>query len=165
MRTKWSGMVRNKASDGVSCDPVDNRRQPTSRVDGVKLTTGSRNVWHWASHGRYATSTQEKTKLNMHWKRRLATRNVRGLRKTGKLEIVQKELKQCQIDIAGIAETHWRGKGHFTSTNYTVYFSGNKDRSTEGVALLVANEINKCWDIKPSMKGLYIWKSMQPHML
>lgn len=67
--------------------------------------------------------------------------NVRGLNQTGKFEIIQEELKRCEIDVASISETHWQGQGHFKSTSYTMYRSGTGDRNIHGVGILVANKL------------------------
>lgn len=114
-------------------DPVSNRRCSTSRVGSVKCATGHGKVDNWASHAKFAT---RKNQL------RFATWNVRGLNQPGKLKVIQDELSRCKIDLAAITETHWKGTGHFKSSDYTVYYSGAEDRNIHGVGIMVSNKIN-----------------------
>lgn len=124
--------------DVLPSDSASDRRRPVSRTDGVKLATGHVNVDPWASHGKYTT----RKKPHGLWNARLATWNVRGLRQIGKLQILENELSRCKIDIAGISETHWHGKGHFRSSEYTICYSGTENKSVHGVGFMVSNRIN-----------------------
>ncbi|XP_039309130.1 craniofacial development protein 2-like [Solenopsis invicta] len=128
-------MQMSKKGPNMSGNPVDDRRRPTSGVDGGKLATGHVGVDHWAIHANKATS--DDSKLNGRAESRLATWNVRGLLQTGKLDILKKELERNRVKIAGISETHWRGRGHFRSNNFAIYFSGPDDASRNGVAFMV----------------------------
>lgn len=47
------------------------------------------------------------------------------------------------IDICGIAETHWKEKGHFKTEHHTVYMSGNEENSRNGTAFIVSNKTAK----------------------
>ncbi|KMQ91585.1 craniofacial development protein 2-like protein [Lasius niger] len=114
-----------------SGDPSNDRRCPTSRVGSVKSATGHVVVDRWATHGKYVSNDGT----------RIATWNVRGLARTGKLHIVEKELSRYKIKIAGIAETHWRGSGHFYTADSQIFFSGLEDGSPSGVAILVCKEL------------------------
>lgn len=117
------------------CGPASNRRCHTSRVGSVKWATGHEDVDSWAPHAKLATRKK---------KHRLASWNVRGLNQSGKIEILQNELLRCNVDVAGISETHWKGSGHFQESQYTVYFSGSEDKKIHGVAVFVSNRINNC---------------------
>lgn len=73
---------------------------------------------------------------------KLGTWNVRGLLKTGKLHIVENEMRNYNLALLGLSETHWKGSGHFsTGSGNTVYFS-SKNESKNGVAFLVPRTIN-----------------------
>ena len=50
-------------------------------------------------------------------KLRLGTWNVRSLIGVGKLALMESELQRLKVDVAGIAETRWKGEGHFITTN------------------------------------------------
>jgi hypothetical protein len=43
----------------------------------------------------------------------------------GKVNIVQEEMNRMNIDILGISEMKWIGKGHFRGVNYKVMYSGH----------------------------------------
>lgn len=127
------------ASDNLLRNPADNRRRIASRADGEKWETGHANVGSRALHGISATG-----QYNFYSrKHRIATWNVRGLKETGKLSIINNELIRCKIDICGLTETHLTGHGHYSTTDFTVYFSGNENKSWEGVAILISNKLNK----------------------
>ena len=75
---------------------------------------------------------------------RMGTWNVRTLLQPATLELLSKEMVRCSIQLLGIAECRWAGKGHFTSTdNLTVYFSGNDKGGQRGVAFIADNLIAK----------------------
>lgn len=82
--------------------------------------------------------------LNARKDTRIGTWNTRGLRQTGKLHIVEREALAGELDVLSIAETHWRGEGHFrTKTGNTVYFSGSGSESRNGVALMISGPTAK----------------------
>jgi len=75
---------------------------------------------------------------------RIGTWNVRTLLKTGSLELLTREMDRCRIQLLGISETRWTGKGHFnTSEGHTVYFSGNNKGGQKGVAFIANQHIAK----------------------
>lgn len=69
----------------------------------------------------------------------IGTWNVRGLLQIGKTHIMEKELERCGMSVTGICETHWKGKGHFkTSNGNTIIFSSNEDNSRNGVGFVIS---------------------------
>ena len=42
----------------------------------------------------------------------------------GKLEVVKQEMARVNIDILGISELKWTGKGEFNSDNHYTYYCG-----------------------------------------
>ena len=44
----------------------------------------------------------------------------------GKLEVVKQEMARVNIDILGISELKWTGRGEFNSDDYHVYCCGQK---------------------------------------
>ena len=44
----------------------------------------------------------------------------------GKLEVVKQEMTRVNIDILGISELKWTGKGKFNSDDY-IYYSGQEE--------------------------------------
>ena len=81
-------------------------------------------------------------KLGEHY--RIATINIRGIKKAGKFT----ELKQCldlkRIDILLIQETHVGDevREQFKTSNYSWFFSGGEQGATcyHGVAIVIKNE-------------------------
>ncbi|PZC74827.1 hypothetical protein B5X24_HaOG207140 [Helicoverpa armigera] len=132
--------VRNELS-GVPADP---RRHWVPGPSGVKWTTEASGVVdHQATFRGNVTGGQRKL-LNLCQQYLVATWNVRGLLKTGKLNIVEKEMRQYNISILGLGETHMRGAGHFnTDDGSTMYFSGAVGESINGVGFIVPPTINK----------------------
>lgn len=90
------------------------------------------------------TALRDAHRINRKTKTNIGTWNVRGMLQAGKTHIIEKELQRCNIPIAGISETHWRGKGHFnTSMDNTIIFSGNENNSNHGVAFILSSGVSK----------------------
>ena len=49
--------------------------------------------------------------------------NVRSM-KQGKMKVVKQEMARVNIDILGISELKWTGKGKFHSDDHYIYFCG-----------------------------------------
>ncbi|KAL4135345.1 hypothetical protein QTP88_006960 [Uroleucon formosanum] len=60
----------------------------------------------------------------------------------GKLENLKIEMERLKIDIIGISEIKWTGKGDFWSEGYRIIFSGDDHRVT-GVGFILNKEIGK----------------------
>jgi len=67
---------------------------------------------------------------------RIATWNVRTLRRAGKLENVKAEMARLKVNILGVCETRWPGEGDFFSDEYRVIHSG-KEGGQSGVAVIL----------------------------
>lgn len=65
----------------------------------------------------------------------VGTWNVRSMYE-GKLEIVLAEMKRLNIELLGVSELGWIGKGHFQSGEYKVIFSGNDKERRKGNAII-----------------------------
>ena len=59
----------------------------------------------------------------------------------GKLEVVKQELARVSIDILGISELKWTGRGEFNSDNHYIYYSGQESLRRNGVALIVNKRV------------------------
>ena len=55
----------------------------------------------------------------------IGTWNVRSMNQ-GKLEVVKQELARVNIDILGISELRWTGKGEFNSYDHYIYYCGQE---------------------------------------
>ena len=52
----------------------------------------------------------------------------------GKLEVVKQEMARVNIDILGISELKWTGKGEFNSDDHYIYYCGQKSLRKNGIA-------------------------------
>ena len=55
----------------------------------------------------------------------IGTWNVRSTNQ-GKLEVVKQEMARVNIDILGITELKWTGKGKFNSDDHYIYYCGQE---------------------------------------
>ena len=55
----------------------------------------------------------------------------------GKLEVVKQEMTRVNINILGINEVKWTGKGDFNSEDRYIYYCGQESLRRNGVALIV----------------------------
>jgi len=76
--------------------------------------------------------------------RSIGTWNVRTLYQVGKLTDVIREMNRCSIQMLGIAETHWTGSGHFSTTEgELILYSGGENHSA-GVGVILTREVAYC---------------------
>ena len=61
----------------------------------------------------------------------------------GKQEVVKQEMARVNIDILGISELKWTGKGEFNSDDYYIYYWGQEFLRRNGIDLIV-NKSPKC---------------------
>ena len=59
----------------------------------------------------------------------------------GKLNIVKDEMERMEIDVLGISELKWTGKGHFQSEDYKVFYSGRENLRMNGVAIILNKDM------------------------
>ena len=55
----------------------------------------------------------------------------------GNLEVVKQEMARVNIDILGISELKWTGKGEFNSDDHYIYYCGQESLRRNGVAIMV----------------------------
>ena len=55
----------------------------------------------------------------------------------GKLKVVKQEMASVNIDILGISELKWIGKGEFNSDDHYIYYCGQVSLRRNGVAIMV----------------------------
>ena len=55
----------------------------------------------------------------------IGTWNVRSMNQ-GKLEVIEQEMARVNIDILGISELKWTGKGKFKSDDHYIYYQGQE---------------------------------------
>ena len=59
----------------------------------------------------------------------------------GKLEVVKQEMARVTIDILGIRELKWTGKGEFNSEDHYIYYCGQESLKRNGVAFIVNKRV------------------------
>ena len=59
----------------------------------------------------------------------------------GKLEVVKQQMARVNIDILGIGELKWTGRGEFNSDNHYIYFCRQESLKINGVALIVNKRV------------------------
>ena len=59
----------------------------------------------------------------------------------GKLEVVKQEMARVNIDILGITELKWTGKGKFNSDDHYIYYCGQESFRRNGVAFIVNKRV------------------------
>ena len=73
----------------------------------------------------------------------IGTWNVRSMNQ-GKLEVVKQEMARVNVDILGISELKWAGKGEFNSDDHYIYYCGQESLRRNGVAIMV-NKKREAW--------------------
>ena len=97
---------------------------------------------HLNPTGRYVSDGFRKTGSRGQRMINIATWNVRTLYECGKLAQVKAEAERLSIDIMGMSETRWTGKGQFQTDGWTFYYSGGANHQ-RGVGFLVTPKIAK----------------------
>ena len=70
----------------------------------------------------------------------IGTWNVRSMNQ-GKLEVVKQEMARVNVDILGISELKWTGKGEFNSDDHYIYYCGHEYLRRNGVAIMVNKRV------------------------
>ena len=66
--------------------------------------------------------------------------NIRSMNQ-GKLEVVTQEMARVSIDILGISELKWTGKGEFNSDDHYIYYCRQESLRRNGVAIMVNKRV------------------------
>ena len=59
----------------------------------------------------------------------------------GKLEVVKQEMARVNVDILGISELKWTGKGEFNSDDHYIYYCRKESLRRNGVAIMVNKRV------------------------
>ena len=59
----------------------------------------------------------------------------------GKLEVVKQEMARVNIDILGISELEWTGRGEFNSDDHYIYYCGQESLRRNRVAIIVNKRV------------------------
>ena len=70
----------------------------------------------------------------------IGTSNVRSMNQ-GKLEVVKQEMARVNVDILGISELKWTGKGEFNSDDHYIYYCRQESLRSNEVAIIVNKRI------------------------
>ena len=66
--------------------------------------------------------------------------NVRSMNQ-GKLEVVKQEMATVNVDILGISELKWTGKGEFNSEDHDIYYCGQDSLRRNGVDIMINKRV------------------------
>ena len=69
----------------------------------------------------------------------IGTWNIRSMNQ-GKLEGMKQEMARMNIDILGISELKWTGKGELKSNDHYIYYCGQESLRRNAVAIMVNKE-------------------------
>ena len=70
----------------------------------------------------------------------IGTWNVTSMNQ-GKLEVVKQEMARVNVNILGISEIKWTGKGTFNSDDHYIYYLGQESLRRNGVAIIVNKRV------------------------
>ena len=59
----------------------------------------------------------------------------------GKLEAVKQGMARVNVDILGINELKWTGKGEFNSDDHYIYYCGQESLRRNGIAIMVNKRV------------------------
>ena len=59
----------------------------------------------------------------------------------GKLEVVKREMARMNVDILGISELKWTGKGEFNSDDHYIYYCRQESLRRNGAAIMVNKRV------------------------
>ena len=78
----------------------------------------------------------------------------------GKLEVVKQEMAKVNVNILGISELKWTGKGEFNPDDHYIYYSGQESLRRNGVAITVNKRVrNAVLGYKMTEWSLFICKA------
>ena len=70
----------------------------------------------------------------------IGTWNVRSINQD-KLEVIKQEMTRVNVNILGISELKWTGKGEFNSDDHHIYYCGQESLRRNGVAIMVNKRV------------------------
>ena len=59
----------------------------------------------------------------------------------GKLEVVKQEMARVNVDILGINELKWTGRGEFNSDDHYTYYCGQESLRRNEVAIMAKKRV------------------------
>ena len=99
------------------------------------------SVGNPADNDKYATGRRY---LQLRNKVSIGTWNVRKRKELGKLNSSCNAINRLGIQLLGISETNWNGKGSFrTGENQMVIFSGKENNYSHGAAVILDKESSR----------------------
>jgi hypothetical protein len=126
-------IVANGESPRPECNSIITGKERDGELNagGPNEATGPK------PKGRPVADQTRRQRLNLSCKQkmRLGTWNVRSMQ-SGKIDVIQGEMKRLDIAIMGLCETRWKGQGHFNWNGYKIIMSGQKERGRNGVAIM-----------------------------
>src|SRR6218665_1867784 len=76
--------------------------------------------------------------MQLRKKMRIGTWNIRSMLQLGKVQNLGRELERLRVEIGGITEVRWSGRGHFyTSEGHMIIYSGEESQGHSGVGVWI----------------------------
>src|SRR6218665_604917 len=126
-------IVANGETPRLECDSTatGKERERESGAAGPNEATGLKpNGGSEADRAR-----GQQLPLSCKQRMKIGTWNVCSMQ-SGKINIIQKEVKQLEIKIMGLSETRWKGQGHFNWNKYKIIMLGQAEKGRNGVAIM-----------------------------
>ena len=62
----------------------------------------------------------------------------------GNLEVIKRAIEKTDMDLLGISEMKWTGRGHFKSDKHAIYYCGQETLKRNGVTFICNNKLRRC---------------------
>ena len=129
--------IKPIVADGETPRPECDLRATGKERNGEYSALGYNDALGLKPKGRLEADhiKEQRLVLSFKQKMKIGTWNVRSMQ-SGKMDVIQNEMKRLGISIMGLCETRWKGQGHFNWNGYRVTMSGQKERGRNGVAIM-----------------------------
>ena len=78
------------------------------------------------------------TAVQLRKRLRVGTWNIRSMLQLGKTHVLGREMERLRMDICGLAEVRWGGRGHFITTEgHMIVYSGEENQGHGGVGVWI----------------------------
>ena len=157
----WSTGEGNGKPLQYSCleNPISTMKRPKDRTLKDKLPRLVCAQYATGDQGRNNSRKNEEPKQNQHTvvdvsgdgskvqcckeQYCIGTWNVRSMNQ-GKVEVVKQGMARVNINILGISQLKWTGKGEFNSDDHYIYYCGQESLRRNEVAIIVNKSSLKC---------------------
>ena len=109
-------------------------------------------------HNRLAPSGRTRPPFNPKYSCRIGCLNVNTMHRTGRTEIIAEEIQRYKLEIAGLSETRWHGRGKTKVDDLTFIYAGKEDGVHErGVAIALGPKTEKMLERYEAVSERMVW--------